>query len=62
MSESDNLSGKSILITGASGLLGRGLTARLDGVGEVTGVGYSKAAARILPVDLRDCEWPKRIC
>jgi len=48
--------GKNILITGASGLLGRSLTARLEGMGIVAGVGFSHAAGRLFPVDLRDTE------
>jgi len=45
---------KNILITGASGLLGRSLTARLAGTGNVMGTGFSNAAGRLFPVDLRD--------
>jgi len=56
MSDSGTHGNKKILITGASGLLGRSLTARLDGVGDVTGVGFSNSAGRFLPVDLRDVE------
>ncbi len=47
---------KNILITGASGLLGRSLAARLDGMGNVSGTGFSNAAGRRFPVDLRDAE------
>jgi len=47
---------RNILITGASGLLGRSLTARLEGMGNVAGVGFSPAAGRLFPVDLRDAE------
>jgi dTDP-4-dehydrorhamnose reductase len=47
---------KTILITGASGLLGRSLVARLEGMGDVAAAGYSHAAAGIFPVDLRDVE------
>jgi len=45
-----------ILITGASGLLGRSLTARLERMGKVVGTGFSHAVERLLPVDLRDME------
>lgn len=45
-----------ILITGASGFLGRRLTARLTDVGTVIGVGHSNSAESHLPVDLRDGE------
>lgn len=47
---------KNILITGASGLLGSSLTARLEGTYNVTGAGFSHAAAGLFPVDLRDTE------
>jgi dTDP-4-dehydrorhamnose reductase len=47
---------RNILITGASGLLGRCLTARLEGMGNVSGTGFSHAAGRLYPVDLRDAE------
>jgi len=47
---------KNILITGASGLLGRSLAARLDGMGNVSGTGFSNVAGRLFPVDLRDLE------
>jgi len=47
---------KTILITGASGLLGRSLTARLEGMGNVAAAGFSYAAAGLLTVDLRDAE------
>ncbi len=47
---------RNILITGASGLLGRSLTARLEGMGNVSGTGFSLAAGRLFPVDLRDAE------
>ena len=43
-----------ILITGASGLLGRSLMARLEGMGNVSGTGFSSAAGRLFPVDLRE--------
>ncbi len=54
MKKPTTLDGKKILITGASGLLGWSLTTRLDGVGDVTGVGFSSSAGRLLQVDLRD--------
>ena len=44
------------LITGASGLLGRSLTTRLESMGNVAGAGFSHAAERLFPVDLRDAE------
>ncbi len=47
---------RNILITGASGLLGRSLMARLEGMGNVSGTGFSNAAERLFPVDLRDAE------
>lgn len=47
---------KNILITGASGLLGRSLTARLEGMGNVSGIGFSDATGRLFPVDLRETE------
>jgi len=47
---------RNILITGASGLLGRRLAFRLDGMGNVSGTGFSHAAGRLFPVDLRDAE------
>ena len=47
---------RKILITGASGLLGRRLTARLEGMGDVSGTGFSHTAGRLFPVDLRDAE------
>jgi dTDP-4-dehydrorhamnose reductase len=47
---------KNILITGASGLLGRSLTARLESLGNVVGTGFSHAAERLFPIDLRDAE------
>ena len=43
-----------LLITGASGLLGRSLMARLEGMGNVSGTGFSSAAGRLFPVDLRE--------
>ena len=47
---------RNILITGASGLLGRSLTARLEGMGNVSGAGFSHTAGRQSPVDLRDAQ------
>jgi dTDP-4-dehydrorhamnose reductase len=47
---------KDILVTGASGLLGRSLMARLGSMGNVAGTGFSNAAGRLFPVDLRDVE------
>jgi dTDP-4-dehydrorhamnose reductase len=47
---------KTILITGASGLLGRSLRARLEGVGNVVAAGFSQAVEGMFPVDLRDPE------
>jgi dTDP-4-dehydrorhamnose reductase len=47
---------RNILITGASGLLGRRLAVRLEGMGNVSGTGFSHAAGRLFPVDLRDAE------
>ena len=47
---------KTILITGASGLLGRSLRARLEGVGNVVAAGFSQAVGGMFPVDLRDPE------
>ncbi len=43
-----------ILVTGASGLLGRCFAARLAAAGKVTGTGFSQAAEGLVPVDLRD--------
>lgn len=54
MTDSGTHGKKHVLITGASGLLGRSLTVRLEDVGNVTGVGFSNSAGRFLPVDLRD--------
>ena len=45
-----------ILVTGASGLLGRSLRVRLEGLGNVVGTGFSHAAEQLLPIDLRDAE------
>jgi dTDP-4-dehydrorhamnose reductase len=47
---------RTILITGASGLLGGSLMARLAGSYNVTGTGFSQVAEGLLPVDLRDAE------
>jgi len=47
---------RNILITGVSGLLGRRLASRLEGMGNVSGTGHSHAAGRLFPVDLRDAE------
>jgi len=46
---------RNILVTGASGLLGRSLVARLESEGTVSAVGYSRAAG-LRSVDLRDSE------
>ncbi len=43
-----------ILVTGASGLLGRSLTDGLKSIGRVSGVGYSHAEGSMIPVDLRN--------
>jgi len=47
---------KKILITGASGLLGRRLMSRLEDTGKVVGVGHTNSRAPLVPVDLRDHE------
>ncbi|RLE20307.1 MAG: hypothetical protein DRJ65_18515 [Acidobacteria bacterium] len=47
---------KNILITGASGLLGRSLTARLEDLGHISGAGFSEATGRLFSVDLRETE------
>lgn len=52
---------KNILITGASGLLGRSLMARLQGTGNITGVGFSNVMGELIPVDLRDAEARKSL-
>ena len=52
---------QTILITGASGLLGSSLTARLETMGNVAAAGYSNAAPGLFPVDLRDAEALKRL-
>lgn len=46
--------GKRILVTGASGLLGRSLVDRLSGSGDVVGMGFSSSVGGFPPVDLRD--------
>jgi len=43
-----------ILVTGASGFLGRCLTVRLEDMGTVVGISHSSAAKSLLQVDLRD--------
>jgi dTDP-4-dehydrorhamnose reductase len=45
-----------ILITGASGLLGRSLEARLEVMGNVAAVAFSQVVEGTFPVDLRDPE------
>jgi len=47
---------KNILITGASGLLGRRLMSRLEDTGKAVGIGYTNSQASHMPVDLRDPE------
>ncbi len=47
---------KNILMTGASGMLGRSLTARLEDLGNVSGIGFSNATGRLFPIDLRETE------
>ena len=47
---------KTILITGASGLLGSSLTVRLESRYNVTGAGFSHVGEGLFPVDLRDAE------
>ena len=47
---------RTILMTGASGLLGSALTARLEGSFTVTGTGFSQATKGLLRVDLRDAD------
>ena len=47
---------RTILITGASGLLGSSLAARLDGKHKVIGAGFSQADEGLFPVDLRDAD------
>jgi S-adenosylmethionine synthetase len=54
MSRHDILNRRTILITGASGLLGRSLTTRMEETGDVTGIGFSSSAGQIRAVDLRD--------
>jgi len=46
--------GKNILVTGASGLLGRCVAARLADAANVAGTGFSHATEGQVPVDLRD--------
>ncbi len=48
--------GKTILVTGASGLLGSSLRTRLDDMGAVVATGFSNATTGLLPADLRDAE------
>ena len=48
--------GISILVTGASGFLGRRLTPRLEDMGTVVGVGHSNTAAPLASLDLRDTD------
>ena len=43
-----------ILITGASGLLGRSLTNRLESMGTIAGAAFTQVADRHFPIDLRD--------
>ena len=50
-----------ILITGASGLLGRSLATRLVGSFKVTGTGFSQATKGQYPVDLRDADALKEL-
>jgi S-adenosylmethionine synthetase len=45
---------KTVLITGASGFLGRSLTVELGRLGEVAGTGFAQASRPLIPVDLRD--------
>lgn len=45
---------KRILVTGASGLLGRSLAAHLEDLGSVTGVGHSNPTGALISVDLRE--------
>jgi len=45
---------RNIVVTGASGLLGRRFAARLADMGNVTATGFSQAADRLVPLDLRD--------
>lgn len=56
MAEPGTHNRRKILITGASGLLGRRLTARLDSEGEVTSLGFANSSPGLLRVDLRDPE------
>jgi dTDP-4-dehydrorhamnose reductase len=43
-----------ILVTGASGLLGRAMTTRLADMARVVGFGHTNATGRLVPMDLRD--------
>lgn len=43
-----------IVITGASGLLGGSLAARLNAMGDVAPIGFSHSTDDLIPVDLRD--------
>lgn len=45
-----------ILVTGASGFLGRTLAARLEDMGTVVGISHSDSATSLRPVDLRDAD------
>lgn len=47
---------KRILVTGASGLLGRSLAARLEALGSVTGVGHSNPTGALVSADLREAD------
>ena len=52
--EPNLLADRVILVTGASGLLGRSLAARLQDLGAVTGVGHSNTTGTLLSADLRE--------
>jgi dTDP-4-dehydrorhamnose reductase len=52
---------KNILITGASGLLGRVMVTRLENQARVVGIGHSNATGLEVPVDLRDPEALKNL-
>lgn len=56
MNDPEARSERKILITGASGLLGRSLAARLESEGNVTGLGFSTSSSGLLQADLRDPE------
>jgi dTDP-4-dehydrorhamnose reductase len=45
-----------ILVTGASGLLGRALAARLEDLGSITGVGHSNPTGSLVSADLREAD------